>query len=175
MFDNLKFFFLIGITFLQLYWRILVFKTYIILLKIHFELTEGHFLKMFSLFSPFSVFLRHPPPAPSINWKEMLLEKKNRYDQRSDYTLFCITSSEIHIYNRGLGLLPQNLIHYGDLDIVLEARAWQRWMGSRVQLTVGCLLSCGFFSFQWISMNINEVKHDKCDWSRTHHFIYSLL
>ena len=38
-------------------------------------------------------------------------------------TLNCIIPTEIHIYNNGLGLLPQNLIHYGDLDIVLEAGA----------------------------------------------------
>ena len=35
-------------------------------------------------------------------------------------TLNLIPSTEMHIY---LGLLPKNLIHYGDLDIVLEARA----------------------------------------------------
>ena len=40
-------------------------------------------------------------------------------------TLNFITSTEIHIYYNGLGLLPQNLIHYGDLDIVLDARAVQ--------------------------------------------------
>ena len=85
----------------------------------------GHFLKMFSLFSPLSVFLRHPKSAPSINWKWMLIEKTNRYEKRIDSKHKLYHSPEIHIYNNGLGLLPQNLIHYGDLDIVLEARAWQ--------------------------------------------------
>ena len=55
----------------------------------------------------------------------MPLEKMNRYDQRTDYTLHFIASAEIHIYNNGLGLLPQNQTHYCDLDIVPEARAVQ--------------------------------------------------
>ena len=42
----------------------------------------------------------------------------NRYDQRTEYTLYVITSAEIHIYNNGLCLLLQNLTHYCDLDVV---------------------------------------------------------
>ena len=73
---------------------------------------------MFSVFSPFSVFQRAPIEDFGINWKQMPLEKMNKYDQRTDYTLYVISSVEIHIYNNGLGLLPQNLTHYCDLDIV---------------------------------------------------------
>ena len=83
----------------------------------------GNFLKVFS---PLAVFLCHPKSAPSINWKWMLIEKTNRCEKRIDYNHKLYHSPEIHIYNNGLGLLLQNLIHYGDLDIVLEARAWKR-------------------------------------------------
>ena len=47
----------------------------------------------------------------------MPLEKMNRYDQSTDYTLYAVTSVDIHIYNNRLGFLPQNLTHYCDLDI----------------------------------------------------------
>ena len=40
---------------------------------------------MLSLFSPLQYFYVLRYKISSINWKQMLLEKKNRYDQRTDY------------------------------------------------------------------------------------------
>ena len=123
MFYKLRFFFL---TFLQLYWSILVFKSYIILLKIHGKFTEVHFLKMFFTLFTFAVFLRTPLQdykMSSINWKQLLLDKKNRYDQRTDFLPVCqYLYGNTYLQQWHLFITP-NLTHYGDLDIVLEARA----------------------------------------------------
>ena len=86
-----------GIRFLQLHWSILVFKSYIILLKVHGEFTEVHFLKMFFPLFTSAVFFRTRYKISSTNWKQMLLEKQNRYNQRTDcISLYVSTSTELY-------------------------------------------------------------------------------
>ena len=76
---------------------------------------------MFFLLFDFPVFPCDPLEDPNIKRKQMLLEKENRYDKRTDCNPVCHYLYGNTYLQQWPWFITQIITNYGDLDIVLKA------------------------------------------------------